>query len=119
MYKGQVRSPALVIILSIVTCGIYAWYWIYKMSEELQRATGKSTISPGVELLLCIVTCGIYLIYWFYKYGKMITEAQEQAGLNAEDNAVLYLLLAIFGLGVVNMALMQSAVNKIWEQDII
>jgi len=57
MYKGQVRSPALVIILSIVTCGIYAWYWIYKMSEELQRATGKSTISPGVELLLCIVTC--------------------------------------------------------------
>jgi len=49
----------------------------------------------------------------------MITEAQEQAGLNAEDNAVLYLLLAIFGLGVVNMALMQSAVNKIWEQDII
>jgi len=63
MYKGQVRSPALVIILSIVTCGIYAWYWIYKMSEELQRATGKSTISPGVELLLCIVTCGIYPIY--------------------------------------------------------
>ncbi|GAE88872.1 hypothetical protein JCM21531_2354 [Acetivibrio straminisolvens JCM 21531] len=89
------------------------------MSEELQNATGKSSVSPGTEILLCIVTCGIYAIYWYYKYGKLIAEAQEQAGLRVEDNSVLYLLLAIFGLGIVNMALMQSAANKIWEQDLI
>lgn len=119
MYKNQVRSPGLVVVLSIVTCGIYAFYWIYKMSEELQRATGKSSTSPGVELLLCIVTCGFYLIYWYYKYGKMITEAQELAGLRSEDNAIRYLLLAVFGLSIVSMALMQSAANKIWEQNVI
>lgn len=119
MYKNQIRQPALVVVLSLVTCGIYAFYWIYKMSEEMQRATGKSSMSPGMELLLCIVTCGIYMFYWFYKYGKLITEAQEQAGLNAEDNAILYLILSIFGLSIVSMALMQSAANKIWEQDAI
>lgn len=115
MVKGASRSPAEVIIFSIITCGIYYLYWLYKFASELNGYLGDQRSSPGVDLLLCIF-CFPYQIYWFYKYGKAISEAQIRAGLPAEDNAILYVILSIFGLGIVNAAIMQSAMNKVWAQ---
>ena len=113
MLKGTTRSPASVILLGIITCGIYFLYWIYKSSEEMKNYL-NTTNSPATELLLCIF-CFPYQYYWFYKQGKNLLEASKKAGLPGEDNSVLYLILAILGLSIVNSAIMQSNANKIWE----
>lgn len=116
--KGITRSPAAVIIFSFITCGIYALYWLYKFASELKAFLGKDEISPGVDVLLCII-CFPYSIYWAYKYGKFLGEAQAKAGLTVgNDDAILYLILALFGLHVVFMAIMQSNANKIWEKQV-
>jgi len=107
------RSIAEVIILSLITCGIYYLYWIYAFSNDIKTYLDDETINPGLEVLLSIVTCGIYTIYWMYKYGKLLTTCQEKAGVQVEDNAVLYLVLAIFGLAIVNEGLMQNSMNVI------
>ncbi|MCX7922809.1 MAG: DUF4234 domain-containing protein [Clostridia bacterium] len=116
MPKGTFRSPALVVILGLVTCGIYFFYWIYKVSDEMKSFNDDPGINPGMELLLSIITCGLYTIYWFYKYGKIIAQAQAQVGMTPEDNSILYLVLAIFGLSIVNTAIMQASMNKLWAQ---
>jgi len=91
-------------------------YWLYKTSQELQDARpGYETMAPGLELLLCIV-CPPYILYWFYKYGKLIYEIQLEDNMPAEDNAILYLILSIFGLSIVAVAIMQSSMNKIWDK---
>ena len=113
--RGLVRSPALVVILTLVTCGIYGFYWIYVMSKELNDYMGLASESPALELVLSIITCGLYLIYWSYKYAKRAGEAKLRAGLSPEDNGVLCLILAVLGLFVVNMALIQDTANKVWE----
>ena len=44
----QQRNIALCIILSIVTCGIYGWYWLYTMTEDtnrLSRDPGATSVS--------------------------------------------------------------------------
>lgn len=115
MQRGEVRSPVAVLLFSIITCGIYNLYWIYKVSQETQNYSGKQTLTPAVELLLCMFTFGIYYIYWNYKYGKLIADCHKQAGLRAEDNSILYLILVILGLGLVNSLIMQSSLNKVWE----
>lgn len=115
MFKGKQRSPVEVIVFSILTCGIYYLYWIYKFSEEMKFYLEDNSASPGVDLLLSIF-CFPYQYYWFYKQAKNIAAAQTKVGLAPEDNAVLYLVLAIFSLGIVNIAIMQSSVNKVWAQ---
>jgi hypothetical protein len=59
----QEESPASVILLSLVTCGIYAVYWLYKSSEQLRIALNDDTIKPGMDILLLFLTCGIWGIY--------------------------------------------------------
>jgi hypothetical protein len=49
--------------------------------------------------------------------GELMKTAQEKNGLEIKDNAVLYLILQIFGLGIVNYALIQSDLNIIAQKN--
>lgn len=114
----QKRGIAEVIILSLVTCGIYMLYWIYAMSNDIKMYLDDETINPGLELLLTVVTCGIYGIYWYYKFGKLICTCQEKAGIAVEDNSIVYIILSIFGFSIVNVGLMQNAMNLIADASV-
>jgi hypothetical protein len=50
---GKVRSPVAVILLSIITIGIYALYWYYKTFQELKDHTGEG-VGGVVGLILAI-----------------------------------------------------------------
>jgi hypothetical protein len=102
------RSVGVSILLSILTCGIYAWYWMYKVTQEVTEFNNENA-NPGVEVVLSLVTCGIYYLYWNYKMGKRIAVARS----SSSDDSILYLILALFGLGIVSLAIMQSNLNNI------
>ena len=68
-------------------------------------------LSGGKAFLFTLITCGIYGLYWNYKMGKELYEAKCKKGMNASDNSVLYLILAVLGLGIVNYCLIQSDLN--------
>lgn len=111
------RNPALVVVLSIVTCGIYGLYWMYAVTNEIEdtlQARDGSVRSGGMTILLSIVTCGIYTIYWWYKQGKRVVQLGYEAGVTIADNAVLYLVLCFVGIGIyISTALMQSSLNQV------
>ena len=108
------RDIALAIILSIVTCGIYGLYWFVVLTDDIKKAASDTEFqSGGIALLLTIVTCGIYGIYWAYKMGELMKTAQQKNNLPIKDNAVLYLILAVIGLGIVDYILIQSDLNAI------
>lgn len=115
MQKGNIKSPAAVIIFSIITCGIYTLIWIYNTAKEIKLFSEKQDINPGLELLLCIL-CFPYMIYWSYKYGQLINEAEKKVKIEKQDNSILYLILAILGFFIVDMAIMQSSLNEIWKK---
>ena len=51
------------IVLSILTCGIYSYYFIYTVARDVNTACagdGKSTGGLVQFILLSILTCGIY-----------------------------------------------------------
>ena len=48
---GKVRSPLAVLLLSIITVGIYGFYWYYKTFQEIKDYSGEG-IGGGLGLLL-------------------------------------------------------------------
>lgn len=121
MRLGTRRGPALVLILILLTCGIYYFFFIYKVSQETQDFLGESDVSPGTEVLLSLVTCGLWNVYWDYKMGKRMAQMCVRVGLPLTDNALLYLSLDLVGvggfasLGLVNPVLQQDTLNRIWQ----
>lgn len=108
------RNIALCIILSIITCGIYGLYWIYKLTEDVNTLKGDpNATSGGIVILLGIITCGIYMWYWLYKQGDNLDQIKASRGLPAGNSGILYLILAIVGLSIVSYALMQNELNQL------
>lgn len=107
-YQRPRRSVALAIILSIITCGIYAIYWFVVLNDEINDLTGGTNATSGlVAFLLSLITCGIYGIYWAYVMGRKV------AYLNrTSDSGIINLIIALLGFQIINLALFQDAVNR-------
>ncbi|MGV8145489.1 MAG: hypothetical protein COA82_02375 [Alkaliphilus sp.] len=110
------RSVASVIILTILTCGIYGLYWLYITSKDLEMFLGESGMSPGLELFVMII-CAPYVLYWYYDKSQKIADAYEKVGMPRKDDSLACLILGIFGLGIISMAIMQSNLNTIWVNE--
>jgi len=112
--SGTHRSIVLGIVLFFITCSIYGLYWMYVLNEEINSLSGEDgATSGGMVILFTIITCGIYGYYWAYKMGERVDRIKtETLGLSSSSSSVVFLILAIFGLQVVNFALMQDTVNK-------
>ena len=75
----------------------------------MNTVTGRQNdTSGGIAFLLHLVTCGIYGIYWAYKMGE---KSDELSGNNSY-NKILYLVLMLFGVGIVVYAMAQESINK-------
>ncbi len=107
-YQRPRRSVALAIILSIITCGIYAIYWFVVLNDEINDLTGDTTAPSGiVAFLLSLITCGIYGLYWAYVMGRKV------AYLNrTSDSGIINLIIALLGFQIINLALFQDAANR-------
>jgi hypothetical protein len=112
----QERDVAVGIILTIITCGIYGIYWFIVLTDETKEASGDSDLaSGGMALILTIITCGIYSFYWAYKMGKLLKIANEKHNIQSDDDSLIFIVLQIFGLGIVNYALIQNGLNGIYR----
>ncbi len=113
MMGGTNRNIALCVIFTIISCGFYAIYWMVKLNEELNVMAGETEYrSGGMVVLLSIVTCGIYAIYWIYQMGKRVDTIKERTGVPSANSPMIFLILSIFGLGIVSYCMMQDAINK-------
>jgi hypothetical protein len=50
----------------------------------------------------------LYIFYWDYKQAKKIMRMQMMVGLPPADNAVLYIVLNLLGLGFINAMIEQG-----------
>lgn len=89
------------IVLDIITCGIYGYYFIYKLAHDVNIACegdGESTSGLLKFILLSIITCGIYSWYWDYKLGNRLSANAQRYGLTFQENGTSVLMWCIFGV---------------------
>lgn len=82
---------------------------MYALTNEVGHLSGDPSFTGGKAVLLSIVTCGIYTLFWYYQLGGQIAKATK----TSKDDSVIFLVLGIFGFGIISMAIAQSNVNKL------
>lgn len=95
------RSLVKYILLSIVTCGIYSYIFIYNLAKDINticNGDGKETAGLLKFILLSIVTCGIYSWIWYYGVGNRLSENAPRYGLNFSENGTTILMWFLFGV---------------------
>ena len=108
----QQRSIPMYIILSIVTCGLFGLYWFIVLTDETNEVPGQTQLASGpMALILTIITCNIYGWYWAYKMGEKVDMIKAQNGQSSSNSGILFIILQALGLGIVNYALAQDALN--------
>ena len=113
----QQRNIALCIVFSILTCGLYGIYRCICLTDDVNTASETQGTSGGMAFLFTIITCGIYSLYWMYKQGDKIDAAKRNRGISSTNTGIIYLLLAIFQLGIIAEALMQDELNKLAQRN--
>ena len=117
MKNENIKSIPMLVILSVVTCGIYYLYWLYKTTDSIKNFMNNAEINPTLELILCLFI-PFYQLYLFYKCSRIIyKDMTSKVGIdNTEDASVLLLVLSFVGLGIVSAAIIQDKLNSIYSK---
>lgn len=110
------RNPLGVLGLSIITLGIYGFYWFYKVNEEIKRYTRDETISPSRSLLAVIP--GFLLIVppfiAYYNTANHLMRMEEQRGIASQISPALVVILGLV-VWIGMAAYVQEHLNKVWD----
>ena len=101
------RNIALSVVFSFISFGIYALYWLAQMQNAFKEK-GCDEGFGGAGTVICSMFVPFYFLYWNYKAGKRAVASN----ISSEDRSVIYLVLSFVGLGIVNLALIQTDINK-------
>ena len=115
--ETYVRRHAVgVAVLSVVTLGIYFFYWYYKVNDEARRYLRDETIRPGIALL-AVLLGWIIIVPPFvsgYRTAERVLRIQGRSGAVAKMSPVIALILQIF-IGVVYPWYVQDGLNQAWD----
>ena len=95
------RSVGMVVLLSIITFGIYAIVWFVKTKDEMNKEYGTD-IPSGIMLFIPVIS-----ILWMWKWAGGVEKATN--GKQSQTMAFVLVLL----LSVIGMAILQSEFNKL------
>jgi hypothetical protein len=117
---AKVRSVVWVIVLEIITLGIYGFFWWYFIHRELRdygRAKNTTDLgtSPGTSLLA--ITLGaliiVPLLVSVYNGFKRVQAAQRLTGTDPINGWIGLILFLVFYPAL--MGYMQSGLNSVWQ----
>ena len=94
------RGLGKYILFTILTCGIYSYWFIYKLAQDVNvicSEDGKQTGGLLKFILLSIITCGIYSWFWYYNIGNRLAENSRRYNLSFQENGTTVLMWMIFG----------------------
>jgi hypothetical protein len=105
---GQTRDAGREALLSLVTCGIYYYYWIYLTGEELKEHN-REGLGGVAALLLSLVVVGPFIV------ASEVEKTYKTEGRESPVSPLTALFLLIPLAGVyIYVSKLQVALNDYW-----
>jgi hypothetical protein len=107
---GKIRNSVTVILLTIVTIGIYGLVWQYKTFQEMKDYSGQG-IGGGIGLLLAIVFSIANVFIMPNEVGNLYAAEGQPKPVSAVTGFWVFIPLAGYIIWVVKT---QGALNRFW-----
>jgi len=111
---GQRRGILFVLLISLITIGIYTLYWAYKTQEELKQHTGEG-LGGVLGLVVWVIVSPVSAFVIPSEIGKMY----ERAGRTSPVSGWTGLWFFPFGFLLIPLIVwfvkVQGALNRYWE----
>jgi hypothetical protein len=108
---GKPRGVAFVIIIGLITLGIYFIYWAYKTGDEIKRYSGEG-LGGVLWLVIWIV---LSIVMWFVspsEVGKLYSREGQHQPVSGVTG--FWMLLPLIGF-IIWVVKVQGALNRFWE----
>lgn len=108
------NDPILVLILGIVTCGLYLIYWNMKAAEVLNAVSQRQVISPMIAVISgCCLPVNVY---FYYLCGEAYRDLGRAIGKeDLKDQSTVLLILGIF-FPMVAAMIVQGHINDLYRE---
>jgi hypothetical protein len=107
------NEPFIVLILGIITCGIYLIYWNIKTAQVLNAVAEKEIISQPIAIFAgCCFPVNIYFYYLAGKDGLPVLA--EKTNQPKNDQTLLLLILGLI-FPMVAAMIVQGEINKLYN----
>ncbi len=113
---GPVRNVVVILVLTIVTCGIWNLVAWYRIATDINTRRNREELNPALDILLLFLTCGLWGFYMMYRYPTALSDMQVEEGEPTTDLMLPCIILYFVGLGLISTMLMQTELNKHWER---
>src|SRR4051794_3105429 len=111
---GQQRGTAFVILVSLVTLGIYYLYWVFKTQEEVKQHSGQGV--GGVLGLVIALVIGIVTPFVIpSEIGKMYEQDGRTSPVTGWTGLWATLGVLILIGPIVWFVKVQRALNRYWQ----
>ena len=108
---GTVRSPVAVILLTLITLGIYGLYWQYSVFKDLKEYTGEG-IGGGLALLFAFLVGIVNIFLLPVEIGGMYRRDGQEAPVTGVTGCWIFLPLVGWFIWLVKV---QGRMNEFWE----
>ena len=118
------RDPALVLLASLFSCGLYLVYWYFQTYDTLKDLGGQTPTGNDfwLDFALHLVTCGLYGVWVDYKISQQLYELQRSSSTpQPNDTSTIAVVFDLFGYvtfyfaNFVSSAIHQDQLNKLLD----
>lgn len=107
------NDPIIVLVLGVVTCGLYLIYWNIKVAEVINAVNGQEVISQPIAIFSGC--CMPVNLYFYFLIGKeALPRIYERTGQPGKDQSTLLMILGFVAPYVAAM-IVQGDINKLYE----
>jgi hypothetical protein len=112
------RNPLGVLGLSVITLGIYFFYWFWKINDELRLYKRDESIGPTRSLMAMLFGWLIIVppFIAIYNTSKHVQDSEQRLGVQPQlEPALTIVFLLIVAIG--NTIYVQEHLNRIWDRE--
>jgi len=111
---GHPRGIAFVILIGILTLGIYWWYWAYMTQEEMKRHTGQG-LGGVLGLVIWILISAVSAFVIPSEIGNMYARDGQPKPVTGWTGLWLFPFGIFIIPGIVWGVKVQGSLNRYWE----